>query len=79
MDEMEIERKFLINKFPDLPLYEEYNVFQFYISTDPIEVRVRSKEKNNHINYKLTFKEKGKSNDCVVRWKRFCLSFSYFK
>lgn len=57
---MEIERKFLINEFPDIPIHEQYNIFQFYISTNPIEVRVRSKEKDNCINYKLTFKGKGK-------------------
>lgn len=57
---MEIERKFLIDKFPDLPTYEEFSIFQFYISTDPVEVRVRSKLTDNNFNHKLTFKSKGK-------------------
>lgn len=57
---MEIERKFLINKFPDMTAYKEYNIYQFYLSTNPVEVRVRSKESDNDINYKLTFKGKGR-------------------
>jgi CYTH domain-containing protein len=57
---MEIERKFLIDKFPDLPIHEQYNILQFYIATNPIEVRIRSKEKDNNLSYKLTFKGKGK-------------------
>lgn len=37
----EIERKFLINSFPDsLPLKEEFQVYQAYLSIDP-EVRIR--------------------------------------
>lgn len=57
---MEIERKFLIDKFPDLPVYKEYSIFQFYISTYPNEVRVRSEEKDNDFEHKLTFKNKEK-------------------
>lgn len=56
---MEIERKFLINDFPNLPICEQFNVFQFYISTNPIEVRARSQEKDGDIKYVLTFKGKG--------------------
>lgn len=37
----EIERKFLLNSFPtDLPLKEEFQVYQAYLSIDP-EVRIR--------------------------------------
>lgn len=39
---MEIERKFLLKKFPPLPTYEEYEVTQGYISIDP-EVRIRKR------------------------------------
>ena len=56
---MEIERKFLISKFPDLPICEQFNVFQFYIATSPVEVRVRSQEKDGDIRYILTFKSEG--------------------
>ena len=56
---IEIERKFLISNFPDLPICEQFNVFQFYISTNPIEVRARSQEKDDDIKYVLTFKGKG--------------------
>lgn len=39
----EIERKFLLEKFPDnLPLKEQSNVYQAYLSIDP-EVRIRRK------------------------------------
>lgn len=38
---MEIERKFLIDSFPtELPLKEEFQVYQAYLSIDP-EVRIR--------------------------------------
>ncbi|MDD2418440.1 MAG: CYTH domain-containing protein [Oscillospiraceae bacterium] len=57
---MEIERKFLINSFPDdLPLIEEAVVYQGYISVNPI-VRIRSKTSQKGTNYILCFKGKGR-------------------
>lgn len=42
----EIERKFLLNYIPtDLPLKEEFQVYQAYLSVDP-EVRIRRNEKD---------------------------------
>ncbi|MDD2361444.1 MAG: CYTH domain-containing protein [Oscillospiraceae bacterium] len=56
---MEIERKFLINSFPDdLPLIEEAVVYQGYISVNPI-VRIRSKTSSKGTDYILCFKGKG--------------------
>lgn len=56
---MEIERKFLIDKFPeDLPLVDEAVVYQGYISVNPV-VRIRSKSASNETDYILCFKGKG--------------------
>lgn len=56
---MEIERKFLIDKFPeDLPLIEEAVVYQGYISVNPI-VRIRSKTGAKGVDYILCFKGAG--------------------
>jgi len=58
--QIEIERKFLINTFPDLPIEQELEVYQYYLITDPIEVRLRKINSDNLTNYKMTFKSKGK-------------------
>ena len=59
MNNCEIERKFLIDGFPEhLPLLEEATVWQGYISSVPV-VRIRKKETANGVNYRLCFKSKG--------------------
>lgn len=56
---MEIERKFLIHGFPDaLPLLEEAQVDQGYLAVHPV-VRIRRKQKEEAIFYKLCFKGTG--------------------
>lgn len=59
MQNCEIERKFLIDGFPEhLPLLETATVWQGYISSDPV-VRIRKKETANGVGYRLCFKSKG--------------------
>lgn len=55
---MEIERKFLIDRFPDLPPMQESVVLQGYISTQPV-VRIRSTQTGKSMSYVLCFKGKG--------------------
>jgi len=55
---MEIERKFLINSFPDLEPIEECVMYQGYVSVMPT-VRIRSKKVGKKTNYKITFKSSG--------------------
>ena len=55
---LEIERKFLINAFPNLPLLEESQVWQGYICTHPV-VRIRKKLKQGKYSYILCFKSDG--------------------
>ncbi len=55
----EIERKFLIRHFPDLPLLEQAEVFQGYLSTEPV-VRIRKKILGQEASYVLCFKGKGR-------------------
>lgn len=57
---MEIERKFLIDRFPeDYPLLKEAVVYQGYLSVKPV-VRIRSmQEENGHVSYILCFKGEG--------------------
>jgi adenylate cyclase len=56
---MEIERKFLIDRFPDnLTLIFEAVVHQGYISVDPV-VRIRSMEQAGELDYVLCFKGEG--------------------
>ena len=59
MDNLEIERKFLLDKFPDsLPLLESAEVWQGYISTAPV-VRIRKKVTADGESYRLCFKGEG--------------------
>lgn len=59
MKNQEIERKFLIDRFPeDLTLLEEAVVWQGYISADPV-VRIRKKVTTDGSSYRLCFKSKG--------------------
>lgn len=55
----EIERKFLIAHFPDLPLLEEADVFQGYLSVEPV-VRIRKQVGKKGTGYVLCFKGKGR-------------------
>jgi len=56
---VEIERKFLIDAFPEhLPLLEQATVWQGYISSMPV-VRIRKKETAVGVGYRLCFKGKG--------------------
>lgn len=56
----EIERKFLLDSFPtDLPLKEEFQVYQAYLSINP-EVRIRRNEKDGKDTaYYLAIKSSG--------------------
>lgn len=49
----EIERKFLLDSFPtDLPLKQQFEVYQAYLSIEP-EVRIRRKEITDDPAYKM--------------------------
>ena len=48
---MEIERKFLIKKLPDLTKYDYVDIEQGYLSTDPV-VRIRKKSDKYILTYK---------------------------
>lgn len=51
---MEIERKFLVKRLPNLNNYQKYDISQGYISIDPV-VRLRKQDSS----YYLTKKSKG--------------------
>ncbi len=56
---MEIERKFLIDRFPEgLPLKAEYDMQQIYLSVMPT-VRARSRKIGDRETYRMTVKGKG--------------------
>lgn len=55
---MEIERKFLISGFPNLPLLREAEMEQGYLCTNPV-VRIRRSAFLEHTTYVLCFKGKG--------------------
>ena len=48
---MEIERKYLLNKMPDLEGYECHRIEQAYLCTAPV-VRVRREDENYYMTYK---------------------------
>ncbi len=59
MKNCEIERKFLIDAFPEhLPLIEEATVWQGYIASAPV-VRIRKKKTDETVSYRLCFKSAG--------------------
>lgn len=59
MQNREIERKFLIDGFPEqLPLLEDATVWQGYIATEPV-VRIRKKQTAGKCSYRLCFKSSG--------------------
>lgn len=69
----EIERKFLIDRFPEeLPLIKEAVIFQSYITTSP-ETRIREYIEesaiHNHFGYKLTVKSDGDLTREEVQWE----------
>ncbi|KIR01941.1 hypothetical protein P261_00755 [Lachnospiraceae bacterium TWA4] len=51
---MEIERKFLISKLPDLSTYSFHKISQAYLNTEPV-IRIRKQDDD----YILTYKGKG--------------------
>ena len=55
---MEIERKFLVEKLPELPAAEAIHIEQGYISTDPV-IRIRSWNNGEEHRYILTVKGGG--------------------
>lgn len=56
---MEIERKFLVDHFPEnLPLLKEAVVYQGYLCTHPT-VRIRSTQTSDRTSYVLCFKGEG--------------------
>ena len=55
---MEIERKFMLEAFPDLPLLRESVQRQGYLCTKPT-LRIRSKESAAGVSYELCFKGEG--------------------
>ena len=55
---MEIERKFILDRMPPLPVTERSEMYQGYISTNPT-VRIRSKQVNGKTGYRLCFKGEG--------------------
>jgi len=55
---VEIERKFLLDKFPDIECVRAAEILQGYISINP-EVRIRSYRFGEHADFKLTVKSDG--------------------
>lgn len=55
---LEIERKFLINSFPELPVWEEKRMWQGYLATSPV-VRIRRTETQSEAGYVLCIKGEG--------------------
>ena len=51
---MEIEKKYLLKKLPELKAYQFHKIEQAYLCTDPV-VRVRREDEN----YYMTYKGKG--------------------
>ena len=59
MQQVEIERKWLMEGYPDLPHIEEVIQWQAYLSLQPVTVRIRSVETSEKTDYWLTIKGKG--------------------
>ena len=57
---MEIERKFLISGFPDLPVAESSEMEQGYLCVKPV-VRIRKKTVDGRSGYRLCIKGEGPS------------------
>jgi CYTH domain-containing protein len=58
---MEIERKFWIDRFPELPCAVHKKTEQGYLTVDPVEVRIRKSEDcdTGAVTYRLTIKSMG--------------------
>lgn len=59
MQQVEIERKWLMECYPDLPHIAEVVQWQAYLSLQPVTVRIRSVESGEKKEYWLTIKGKG--------------------
>ena len=58
---MEIERKFWIDTLPELPEERRSDVYQGYLCTEPVELRIRKRvEAGGEIVYQLCVKSIGK-------------------
>ena len=58
---MEIERKFWIDTLPDLPEERRSDVYQGYLCTEPVELRIRKRvEAGGEMMYQLCVKSIGK-------------------
>lgn len=55
---LEIERKFLIDSFPELPVWEEKRMWQGYLATAPV-VRIRRTQTPETVSYVLCIKGEG--------------------
>ena len=64
---MEIERKFLLSGFPDLPELERAEVFQGYLGISP-EVRIRSKRVGEREHDRAGFRQ-GRSDGLPFGWR----------
>lgn len=65
---MEIERKFLIDRFPDLPELQRSYMGQGYLCTQPT-VRIRSKRTSAGTSYRLCIKGKGTLAREELEWE----------
>ena len=59
MNQTEIERKWLMEGFPDLPCQEELLQVQGYLSFAPVTVRIRRTQRGAVENFCLTIKGRG--------------------
>ena len=91
---MEIERKFLVSKMPDLQQYSYHCMEQGYLNTNPV-VRVRKEDDEYYLTYKgkgllvreeynLPLNEEGyyhlveKSDGIIIRKKRYLIPYGEF-
>lgn len=59
MENIEIERKWLLDSLPDLPYETDTEMEQGYIAFEPSTVRIRSESNGETTNYMLNFKSGG--------------------
>lgn len=59
MDQMEIERKWLMDGFPDLPPLSEVHMEQGYLAVNGVTVRIRKASAAGETDYRLTIKGGG--------------------
>lgn len=75
---MEIERKFQLKGFPDLETRSECIIKQYFLSVKPY-VRIRSKQTDKKINYKLCIKSEGDLSRTEIEFKLTEDEFSQLK